>query len=243
MTVTEYLSGTGLLVTAPGTDPPRYERKFVAYEQQLPILSAWLNHNRGGFRPLHPDRVVNNAYFDSLELSAFADNVQGLSTRAKLRYRWYGQSRTLDAGFLEAKRKRGVLGWKERYRLASAPYRPGDTWAEVKERIAREVGPAGRLWLYRFPQPVLINRYQRRYFGIQDGAVRVTVDTALQFWDQRFTYVPKTELRARSTNLLVIEFKFDQDHVTLASSLMQGLPFRASRHSKYVTGTALLRPR
>jgi hypothetical protein len=78
------------------------------------------------------------------------------------------------------------------------------------------------------------NRYFRDYFLSRDGMVRVTIDTQQAVWDQRFKPRPNLTRRANLPRSLVVEFKFDRENCDVASQLVQGMPIRVSRHSKYI---------
>ena len=86
------------------------------------------------------------------------------------------------------------------------------------------------------PVPVLINCYHRRYFVSNDGAIRVTVDNSLKIWDQRFCAYPNLTHKMVIPDLLVVEFKAARENRETLSRLIQGIPIRASKNSKYVRG-------
>ena len=214
----------------------RREIKFVAYEVHYHTLLQWLGLNAAGFVAPYPDRSVNNVYFDTYDYPAFSDNLFGASSRTKVRYRWYGNSLGPDAGTLEIKCKRNAFGWKLRYPVAKAPYEPSADWRGVRQALLEQLPPDGRRTLNANPFPVLINRYYRKYFLSADGKVRATVDTRQAVMDQRFKPHPNLTHRANLPHTLVVEFKFDRRDWKLASSVLQGIPLRVSRHSKYING-------
>ena len=84
----------------------RGEIKFVTYKANLDILTSWLKLHRAGFRKQYQKRWVNNIYFDSNGFDCFQANVSGISSRAKVRYRWYGDFLRSKKGSVEIKRKR-----------------------------------------------------------------------------------------------------------------------------------------
>ena len=55
------------------------EALFIQYKISSLLLSK-----------LHPDRWVNNIYFDNINLDLFNQSIEGMSRRAKVRLRWYG---------------------------------------------------------------------------------------------------------------------------------------------------------
>jgi len=214
----------------------RMEIKFVAMEHELQRLRRWLQVHPAGFRSPYPARRVNNVYFDTYNYFAFSENLSGASARTKLRYRWYGAHDYPDAGTLEVKCKRNYYGWKLLYPSDRAPWEEGDSWRDVRSRLIRLLQPEAALWLRANPQPVILNRYEREYFVSQDGRVRATLDTHQSVYDQRYKPWPNVSRSANLPRTLVMEFKFDRNDRALASHLLQGLPLRVSRNSKYITG-------
>lgn len=214
----------------------RLEIKFVAYEINYHTLLHWLRMHPAGFVAPYPDRRVNNIYFDTHSYLAFTDNLSGSSSRTKVRYRWYGESPGPDAGTLEIKQKRNFFGWKLRYKVPKTLYKNEANWRAIRQSLLAQLPPDGKKWLDANPMPVLINRYLRKYFVSSDGKVRATIDTQQAVWDQRFKPSPNFTRSANLAKTIVVEFKFDRQDRDLASRLLQGMPLRVSRHSKYING-------
>jgi hypothetical protein len=55
-------------------------------------------------------------------------------------------------------------------------------------------------------------------------------------YDQRYKPYPNTSRQANISNTIVLELKFARKDRERAAALMQGLPVRVSRNSKYVIG-------
>ncbi len=214
----------------------RMEIKFISDEVHLDHILHWLHLHPSAFTRPFPDRWVKNVYFDTWDCRAFSENLGGASLRAKVRYRWYGESKTPEAGMLEIKRKRNLFGWKLQYKVAQTPYQPRAGWKEIRHAMLAHLSPEGRRWLEDNPLPVLINRYRRRYFESADGKIRATVDTALGIWDQRFDCRPNYRRQANLPAVMVVEFKFARRDRDLASDVVRTMPLRVSRFSKYASG-------
>ena len=214
----------------------RYEIKFVAYEGNFHTLLHWLHMHPAGFISPYPDRRVNNIYFDTHNYLAFSDNLSGASSRTKVRYRWYGKSLGPDVGTLEIKQKRNYFGWKHRYEVLEKPYAHEANWLAIRRSLSEQLPYDGKIWLDANPVPVMINRYLRKYFVSSDQKVRATIDTQQAVWDQRFKPSPNFNHAANLARTIVIEFKFDRNDRDLASRLLQGVPLRVGRHSKYMNG-------
>lgn len=218
------------------TKEVRQEIKFAAYDVHYHHILHWLRLHPAGFTAPYADRWINNIYFDTHNYSAYTDNIAGASARTKIRYRWYGNSKTPAIGTLEIKYKRNHLGWKLHFKVNDTPYKPGANWKTIRQLLFQQIPPEGKNWLNANPAPILINRYYRKYFISADGKIRVTVDNQQTVLDQRFKTYPNFTHRANIPNTLVVEFKFAKQERELASQLIQGIPIRVSRHSKYIIG-------
>ena len=214
----------------------RYEIKFSASELYRDRVEQWLLTNRAGFRTAFPARWVNNLYFDSFDYDAVWENLVGVSARTKVRYRWYGELSRAGPGAIELKCKRNLFGWKrihpldEGLCLDSKPWR--EIYADLRERTPEDL----QCHLDAHPQVVLINRYRRKYFVSGDGRIRATVDWKQAVWDQRCNPFPNLGRPANMPNAMVLEIKCDRADRELASRIVQSLPIRVGRHSKYVVG-------
>lgn len=217
-------------------DDARLEIKFVSYASQDATLLNWIKRHPANFYAPFPNRQVNNIYFDGYQYNAYTENLSGASARTKVRYRWYGASVEPRAGTLEIKQKRNYFGWKLHYPVKDAPYRRDMSWNAFRGNIKRQISEHGRLWLDFNPFPILLNRYHRMYFVCANQKIRITVDTKQAVWDQRFQSRPNFHRRANLPDTLVVEVKFDRNDREHASRIVQGLPLRVSRHSKYMIG-------
>ncbi len=218
----------------------RMEIKFVGYSVNYNTVLNAIRMHPAGFVVPYPDRQVNNVYFDTFDYFALAENLSGVSSRTKLRYRWYGDSLTPDSGALEVKCKRNYFGWKLRYNVHNLRYRSRASWRAIRRAMVEQVPAEAKQWLDCNPLPVLINRYTRNYFVSSDGRMRATIDTRQEVWDQRYDSRPNFNLKANLADTVVVEFKFDRELQRMASKLLQGFPLRVSRHSKYVNGTTAI---
>jgi SPX domain protein involved in polyphosphate accumulation len=178
---------------------------------------------------------VNNVYFDTYAYGAYEENLIGIGRRQKVRLRWYGEIHDRVAGTLEVKCRRGGLGWKLSYPAQSISL-TGARWSEVRRELRTQLPPAGRIWLDSNPLPILANSYNRMYFLSADKHIRVTVDWQQRVFDQRFSSIPNLCRPAQDLDRLVVEFKFSAQGRRRASDIIQGLPIRVSRNSKYVMG-------
>lgn len=214
----------------------RLEIKFVASEVELHRLRQWVKLHPAGFLVPYPDRQVNNIYFDTHHYFGFTENLSGASARTKVRYRWYGRDPYPQQGSLEIKCKRNYFGWKLRFGADESPCEEGTGWLAIRRSLIKQLEPEARKWLEAHPHPVILNRYRRQYFLSLDGKVRVTIDTGQCMYDQRYKPCPNITRQINLPKTLVMEFKFDRRDRDIAARIIQGLPLRVSRNSKYMIG-------
>jgi hypothetical protein len=218
----------------------RIEMKFIASDVYYHSVLSWLHLHSEGFASPYADRWVNNIYFDTHDLTAYDENLSGASSRTKVRYRWYGDSVYPDSGALEVKQRRNIYGWKSRFKVVKTPYVEGSSWRTIRGLLLDQLPPEGKRWLDANPVPVLINRYFRKYFISGEGDVRATIDSRQKVMEQRFKAYPNVIHPANIPEIIVVEFKFDRKHYDKASHMIQGIPIRRGRHSKYITGVKAL---
>lgn len=221
-------------MTADDGSALRHELKFVVRAQSAGHVEAWLRTNSLGFVTAFPDRVVNNLYFDSLEAEALAEKLAGISRRAKVRYRWYGEPRGLAAGRLEIKHRHNGVGWKETFAITDVP--PAAGRAAFVRALRRAVPAGARRWLDDLAEPTLITRYLRTYHVSADGAVRATVDRDLEAFDQRLGAFPRLHGSAPMPDILVLELKFSRAQRARVVRQLGELALVGSACSKYELG-------
>ena len=217
-------------------DPRRYEVKFIGPEHLYPFILEWLRLSPFGFRVAHPPRTINNIYFDTYDYNAYDENLSGISSRSKVRYRWYGTSEFPSSGTMEVKCKRNSYGWKLNYKVPQAPYVEDAKWRDVIRLLLNQLPPEGKRWLIECPQPTLINRYDREYLISRCGKIRATVDLHLKGFDQRYKPWPNWKRHSNLPRILVLEIKCGVDDRETLTQVLSRMPLRASRCSKYVLG-------
>jgi hypothetical protein len=223
------------VTSSPIPDEARYEVKFVADATRYHELEQWILLNPVGFRTSYPPRQVNNVYFDTYDLDAYAENLSGVSARAKVRLRWYGETHAPASTILEVKQRRNHLGWKTHYPGGPMDFR-GRRWSKLWRMLRTRLSPEGKLWLDAHPLPSLINCYHRQYFESPKGRLRATLDWRQSVLDQRLEACPNLRHRANLPDTLVMEIKFDRVDHALGSEVTQATPIRVSRNSKYMIG-------
>ncbi len=219
----------------------RYELKIACDPHLLAQARTWIRLHPAGFRETFPSRQVNSLYLDTPHLNSFNANQAGISSRQKLRLRWYGDTHLLtnitNNPTLELKLKQNLLGSKKQQRLDCVVdwKRP---LPHILHTIANAADPEWQQWLNAATQPTLINQYQREYYATFDGDIRATLDYAQIAYDQRMAGQPNLKRPLPIPNLVVIEMKAAPDSSKRLQAAMAHFPLPRSRNSKYVNGIA-----
>jgi hypothetical protein len=214
----------------------RYELRCVSDIEHVGSLLSWIGLHPASFRTAYPDRVVNNVYFDTIDLDCFAEHLAGVSERAKYRLRWYGDSFSPRQGVFEIKERHGLLGRKERYAVSLSASLDRLSFRRTRDEVLAQLPDAAATRFRSVSDPVLINRYRRQYFESFSRRVRITIDQQLQFYDQRQAQRPLTRFPQNTPNVVILECKFSAVDASETRRLLGGLPGRMSRCSKYILG-------
>jgi hypothetical protein len=215
---------------------PRYERKFIADWLTLAEVLALVRRQPAAFHETFPARSVNNLYLDSPNFRDYHDHVNGVAHRSKTRIRWYGPwSGCMDMPTLERKLKQGHASGKASHRLPPLSMKGTASRSDLEATFDSANLPTLARATLRHLQPSLLNRYQRHYFLSADRRFRLTVDSDLQFAAAR--QAPGTGVSFfPPVALVVIELKFGLAEADGAARIINALPFRLARCSKYVLG-------
>jgi len=214
----------------------RHEIKLVANETDYHSVALAVRLHPANFREAYPARWINSVYFDSLGLDACLDNLSGISRRTKVRFRWYGDLHSFDSGVLEFKRKRNQFGWKDRFEIAGNIDLRQCSWQQLRRHVRSGLPDTARELYDRTVLPVLVNRYCRDYYISADRKVRITLDRGLRVFDQRARPAPNLSSESPLAHTMVVETKFAVADRERAQQVLQSLPIRVSKNSKYVRG-------
>ena len=180
------------------------------------------------FSTSFPDRQVNNIYLDTPNLHCFYQNIEGVPRRQKMRLRWYGKiDYPQNNSVLELKNKNAELGWKDSFKVSN---RSIDTKEELLSAIAEQPVRLGTL------TPILHNSYYRKYYISSDGLFRLTIDSEQSF-KLPFSNMDALDL---SRYPIIVELKYEAEYAERARDIMDYLPFRQTKNSKYTNGVTEL---
>lgn len=219
----------------------RYELKSVYPFRKYGDVLNTLFSSRFLIKEIYHERFINNIYFDTLGYSDYLANLHSEPNRKKYRIRWYGELKgAVKRPMLELKYKKGMTGGKKALPLPEYAFGERFSYAAYASSLRgsfRNDGEAGFLTdelLQR--DPVLVNRYARRYFLTADGKFRITLDRDMWFYSYPMALrMQDYRFGTRAPNM-VMEVKFESADAEGAGALLNDLKFRAGRNSKYING-------
>ncbi len=213
----------------------RYEIKMVFDALRLHEVRSWVYGHSDAFHVAYPTRQVNNIYFDTIERNLMMDHLDGVANRAKVRFRWYGESWLTEGAQIEVKIKESQLGYKKIQSVPDTIDISKSSWAEIIEFLQGDSSDEFS-FLIRSLVPVVINQYRREYYVSMDGLVRVTLDYDMRAFGQSFGIRPNTSFQQMLQNNVVIEMKSTKNnHKRIADSLAE-FPLYSTQNSKYLNG-------
>ena len=206
----------------------RYEIKYRIELLGLASIEAVILMHPASFSTSFPDRQVNNIYLDTPNLHCFYQNIEGVPRRQKMRLRWYGKmDYPQNNSVLEIKNKNSELGWKDSFKISN---RSIDTKEELLSAIAEQPVRLDTL------TPILHNSYYRKYYISSDGLFRLTIDSEQSF-KLPFSNMDALDL---SRYPIIVELKYEAEYAERARDIMDYLPFRQTKNSKYTNGVTEL---
>tara|TARA_B110000037_G_scaffold205398_1_gene250249 strand:+ start:1186 stop:1875 length:690 start_codon:yes stop_codon:yes gene_type:complete len=212
----------------------RCEVKFASYQVNYPIIINWLKSNNYNFKKEYRNRIVNNLYFDTNNLDAYKDNIYGLSSRIKTRFRWFGNFNENNFGNLELKFKRNIYGWKERYKISKLRLENNKDLNVIKDTISKHLPFRTKIFFEKNNIPQIVNQYEREYFISSDKKYRITIDRNMKVFNQRNSDKINLKKEVMIQNHIILEVKFGRSSYNKIEDLLHNIPFRASRNSKYI---------
>ena len=209
----------------------RFERKIQLNPKMIGDLRFWMSSNGLLFKRKYKDRRVNSIYFDDYDLNSLFSNEAGISSREKVRLRWYGDNELVAKSFtLEIKQRKNIMGSKVSEKIAPFPLfgqRLKSIGDEIRQRVPEEI--ARRLSNYRVPTSII--SYDREYFESPSG-IRITIDTNMRYKNLYCKSVlPQRLDRCRIYG--VAEIKYPDLATGVAMSQLPDFLFRIGKNSKY----------
>ena len=214
----------------------RYEKKSLIEGCSLAQIMHFIKMHPAMFRELYPPRYVNNIYLDTPLLSDYFSNLNGYTSRGKVRVRWYHQLfHHVDDGILEFKIKEGEVGRKEQFPFPPFTLDSNLTEGRFKAAVRGSDLPDHVKYKLRDLEFALLNRYTRWYFATPGERYRLTIDAELTSW--RLTkFVNSFNQKREEHDKHIIELKYQTADDPGVQRILSGLPFRVTRSSKYIAG-------
>ncbi|HAQ61263.1 TPA: hypothetical protein DCR49_04580 [Candidatus Delongbacteria bacterium] len=215
----------------------RYEIKLPALTGQISELETAIKLNSRCFNEIFYKRRVNNIYFDDLKNSSFYENFDGIANRIKYRIRWYGNQFGEIDPILELKIKKGFAGYKESYKLKNFNFHVKISSEEIISQIIKNDIPDQVKEELFLKSPVLFNSYMRKYFITFDKKYRLTLDSEIEYikFEKGLSSVKMDD------ESVVLELKYDIEDEPEARKVINDLPVRINKNSKFSRGILMTR--
>ncbi len=213
----------------------RYELKMIFDALRLDEVRSWVYTHSDAFRVRYPPRQVNNIYFDSIDRNLMTEHIDGVAERAKVRFRWYGESWIAENGQIEIKVKKGQLGYKKIQPILSNINLSQLTWREILEKLQKNSANDFASLLGDL-EPVLINQYRREYYESMDGVLRVTLDYEMKAFEQSYGFSPNISFEQSLRNDVIIEMKAMKKYHHRVANALAEYPIYCTQNSKYLNG-------
>ncbi len=155
----------------------RYEKKYEIPCRNIPIIINYLN--LVGFKEIYNSRLVNSLYYDDANFTNYKQSIDGLSSRTKIRARYYNFNKS--AFNLEFKKKEDELNTKNYMSPSSSLIgKLIPLMGETKDNPHSGIKLPENVMTIYYPK-VLVS-YLRRYFLSKNGIFRITIDTKINFF-------------------------------------------------------------
>tara|TARA_B100001057_G_C22845795_1_gene948999 strand:- start:500 stop:1150 length:651 start_codon:yes stop_codon:yes gene_type:complete len=205
----------------------RIEKKFIFGKYKEDYLEKILLLN--GFSRSYPSRNISSIYLDTLNFDYARDNINGVSKRKKIRFRWYNNDHSNI--FLEEKNKQNFLIRKKIKKIDKLSSN-GNFIGNLKHYFFNKVKKYNS-FNYKF---VLKTNYLRSYWISDNKKIRATIDINLKtspIYDLNFNL---------DLNETILEFKFLPSEEFNFRELIfkNNLNVRTKKYSKYLQSFYLL---
>ena len=199
----------------------RIEKKFVLGKFKDDFFKKFLLVN--GFTKQYLDRTISSIYLDTANYDFAKDNINGVSERKKIRFRWYNNN--LDDIYVEEKNKRNFNVWKNIEKI-SLPNNEKNLLENLKEYFHKVKFKSKNNFNYKF---ILKTNYKRSYW-LLNNKIRATIDIDINASSLNNFSKP---IHLGDT---VLEFKFHPKHEKFFRNFFSKRFYnlRTQKYSKYV---------
>jgi SPX domain protein involved in polyphosphate accumulation len=209
----------------------RFERKFLIYPFSIKEMETFLKLHPLNFRKTYQDRYINSIYYDTEDFKMYFQNINGFSEREKIRVRWYGEDKeNFKNPKLEVKIRNTYLGKKISYSINNYNIK-----SSLNHLLETKDSDEAKILLLENLRPKILVKYKRKYFESFDKKIRITLDSELEFTKIEPSN-PKIFSATKKIDDEIIEIKYSSNFQKEALDLMNKIPLRLTRYSKYVRG-------
>ncbi|MFK7782417.1 VTC domain-containing protein [Psychroserpens sp.] len=210
----------------------RFERKYqLSLEEYLQFEKLMMLSD---MQTLHPDRQINNCYFDNVTNNAYTESVEGYSEKMKVRIRWYGDLFHTVTPKLEFKLKQNHSNKKETFKLFKTTITKTFDWENYIKEVQKYIFDTFNITILNRLEPVLINTYRRSYYSNFEKTFRLTIDRDLKFISPSNRL---SSLSPQTVDAYIIELKFNNKDMIKSFPLVKNL----GKFSKFTAGVELVR--
>ena len=205
----------------------RIEKKFVFGKYKVDFLEKILISK--GFIKSFSSRNVSSIYLDTFNFDFVKDNINGVSQRKKIRFRWYNDD--FSKIYLEEKNKQNFLVKKNISKAINL--KKDQNLVQNLQKYFLSLDQIYNNFNFRF---VLKTNYLRSYWINNQKNIRATIDTNL-------STSPINDLnRKLDLNETILEFKFSPSNEGLFRNLFSQNNFnlRSKKYSKYLQSFSIL---
>lgn len=205
----------------------RIEKKFVFGKYKVDFLEKILISK--GFIKSFSSRNVSSIYLDTFNFDFVKDNINGVSQRKKIRFRWYNDD--FSKIYLEEKNKQNFLVKKNISKAINL--KKDQNLVQNLQKYFLSLDQIYNNFNFRF---VLKTNYLRSYWINNEKNIRATIDTNL-------STSPINDLnRKLDLNETILEFKFSPSNERLFRNLFSQNNFnlRSKKYSKYLQSFSIL---
>ena len=205
----------------------RIEKKFVLGKSKEDYLESILI--RSGFNRIFKPRYINSIYLDTVNFDFAKDNINGVSQRKKIRFRWYNND--LNNISLEEKNKNN-FSINKIIRKVDVPSNSKNLINNLKSYFYDlKKNCLSKNYLF-----ILKTNYFRSYWLSSDKKIRATIDINL---NASPINNPVSKLTLNDT---ILEFKFLSKEEENFRNLfhIKKINLRSKKYSKYLQSFHLL---
>lgn len=200
----------------------RIEKKFILGKYKEDYFEKLLKINN--FKKIFPDRIINSIYIDTSNYDFVKNNINGVSERKKIRFRWYNNN--LNKIYIEEKKKNNFNVSKNIERIEFL-INNNELLKSLKDNFHKIKFKNKNNFNYKF---ILKTNYKRSYWLSNSKKIRATIDVDIN------TSSLNNFTKSIYFGDTVLEFKFHPNHEKYFRDIYSNgfTHLRSQKYSKYV---------